>query len=194
MSRPSVFRRISSVRLSPASASGAGGAARFRAARFCVRAAAPGRFLLLFVLILVVRKHVRQEHQKQQDCACGDRDVCSGRMLDIIRNIAEIRDGEDRRADYVFIMYERTILGFVRVALGAEAYHGGIFLVRDNAHDAVRGDGALVQHERDRLSNLDGIGVDLFDIDQRAGVIRRLHGAGQDGKHLQSHDPRTDQQ
>ena len=115
-------------------------------------------------------------------------------MLDIIRNIAEIRDGEDRRADYVFIMYERTILGFVRVALGAEAYHGGIFLVRDNAHDAVRGDGALVQHERDRLSNLDGIGVDLFDIDQRAGVIRRLHGAGQDGKHLQSHDPRTDQQ
>ena len=90
-------------------------------------------------------------------------------------------------------MYERTILGFVRVALGAEADHGGIFLVRDNAHDAVRGDGALVQHERDRLSNLDGIGVDLFDIDQRAGVIRRLHAAGQDAHRPQTDQPHTHQ-
>ena len=78
----------------------------------------------------------------------------------------------------VFIMYEGAILGFVGVALGAEADHGGIFLVRDDAHDAVRGHSILVQHERDGLSICYGVGVNLFHINQRTGVIGRLHGAG----------------
>lgn len=91
-------------------------------------------------------------------------------------------------------MYERTILGFVGVALGAEADHGGVFLVRDDAHDAVRGHRVLVQHERDGLFFFYGVGVYLLYIDQRAGVIGRLHRAGQHGEYLQSHDPRANQQ
>ena len=156
---------------------------------------APGRlFLFALVLVFVVRKNVGDEHKQKQDSTGRDGNVHSGRVLDIIRNIAEIRDGEDRRADYIFIMYERTVFGLVGIALCAETDHGGVFLVRDDAHDAVRGHRVLVQHERDGLSFFYGVGVYLLYIDQRTGVIGRLHRAGQHGEYLQSNDSRANQQ
>ena len=91
-------------------------------------------------------------------------------------------------------MDKGTVLGVIRVALGTETNNGWVFLVLDDAHDPVGGDGVLVQHEGDGLPLGDGVGVDLFHINQRARVIRRLHGAGQHGEHLQSNDPRAHQQ
>ena len=155
----------------------------------------PGRlFLFALVLVFIVRKNVGYEYKQEQDSTGRDGDVHSGRVLDVICNIAEIRDGEDRRADHIFIMYEGTILGLVGVALGAEADHGGVFLVRDNTHNAVRGHGILVQHERDGLSFFYGVWVYLFYIDQRTGVIGRLHGTGQHSEHLQPDDPCTNKE
>ena len=87
-------------------------------------------------------------------------------MLDVVRHIAQIGDGEDRRADDILIMYKAAVLGVVGVALGAEADDGGVLLVRDDTHHAVGGDGVLVQHKGDGLPLLDGVGVDLLDIDQ----------------------------
>ena len=102
---------------------------------------------------------------QKQDSTGRDGNVHSGRVLDINRNIAEIRDGEDRRADYVFIMYERTILGFVGVALGAEADHGGVFLVRDDPRNPVGGNRVFIQHKSYDGAGVNIRGVDLLHID-----------------------------
>lgn len=51
-----------------------------------------------------------------------------------------------------------------------------------------------IQHERDGLSFFYGVGVYLLYIDQRTGVIGRLHRAGQHGEYLQSNDSRANQQ
>ena len=91
-------------------------------------------------------------------------------------------------------MYQPTVLSFVGIALGAEANHGGILLIRDDAHNAVGDHGVLVQHKGDGLPDLDGVGVYLFYIDQRTGVIGRFHGSGQHGEYLQAHDPCAHQQ
>ena len=107
-------------------------------------------------------------------------------MLNVICRIAQIGDAENRRADDIPIMDKSAILCFIGVALGAKTDHGGIFLVRHNTHNAVRGHGVFVQHKRDGLPLLNGVRVYLFYIDQRACVIRRLHGTGQHGEHLQS--------
>ena len=91
-------------------------------------------------------------------------------------------------------MYERAVLRFVRIALGAETNYGGILLIRDNADDAVRRDRLFIEHERDGLTGLNGKRVNLFDIDQRAGMVCRLHRAGEDGKDLQTENARARQQ
>ena len=115
-------------------------------------------------------------------------------MLDVICRIAQIWDGENRRTNDVFIMNKPSVFCFVCVALGAEADHGGVFLVGDNAHNAVRGHGVFIQHKRDGLPLLNGGRVYLFYIDQRACMIGWLHGAGQHGEHLQSGDSCAHQQ
>ena len=115
-------------------------------------------------------------------------------MLDVIRDIAQIWNGKDRRTDHIFIMHQPSVLGVVSVALCAEADHGGVLLVRDNADHAVGSNGVLIQHEGDGLAFLYRIRFYLFYIDQRTGVIRRLHRTGQYGEHLQSHDSRAHQQ
>ena len=114
-------------------------------------------------------------------------------MLDVVCDEAEVRDGEHRRADDVLIMHKTAVFGFVRVALRAEADDGGVLLVRHDADDAVRGDGVFIEHEGDDLSVPNGVRVHLFHIDQRAGVVRRLHGAGEHGVHLQTEEPCADE-
>ena len=115
-------------------------------------------------------------------------------MLDVACDIAEIRDREHRGADDVFIMDKAAVLGLVRIALRAEADDGGILLIRHNADNAVRGDGVFIEHERDDLSRLNGVRIHFFHIDQRTGVICRLHGAGEDREHLQAEDARSHKQ
>ena len=105
-------------------------------------------------------------------------------MLDIVRHIAQIWDGEHRPADHIFIVHQSAVLGIVGIALGAEADHRRILLVRDNAHHTVGRHSGLIHHEGDGLPLLDGIGVHLFDIDQGAGMVGRLHRAGQHHKYL----------
>ena len=90
-------------------------------------------------------------------------------------------------------MYERAVLGVVRVAFRAEADDRGILLIGNNAHDPVGRDGVFIQHEGDGLAGLDSVRVDLFDIDKRTGVICRLHRTGEYGEHLQADNPRPDQ-
>lgn len=87
-------------------------------------------------------------------------------MLNVFRKIPKIRDRKDRFTDHVFIMYERAVLRFVRIALGAETNYGCVLLIRDNADDAVRRDRLFIEHERDGLTGLNGKRVNLFDIDQ----------------------------
>ena len=86
-----------------------------------------------------------------------------------------IRDGEHRRADHVPVMDKPAVLGVVGVALGAEADDGGVLLIGNDAHNAVRRHGVFVQHKGDGLTLCYAEGVNLFDIDQRACVIRRLY-------------------
>ena len=115
-------------------------------------------------------------------------------MLDVVCDIAEEGDREHRRADDVFIMDKAAVLALVRVALGAEADDGGVLLIRHDADNAVRGDGVFIEHEGDDLPGLNGVRVRLFHIDQRTGVICRLHGAGEDREHLQAEDARSHKQ
>ena len=91
-------------------------------------------------------------------------------------------------------MHQAAVLAVVRIALGAEADDRRILLVRDDLHHAVSGDGVLIEHKGDDLARLNGERIDFFHIDQRACVIGRLHGAGEHGEHLQTHQPRADQQ
>ena len=115
-------------------------------------------------------------------------------MLDIVGHIAQAGDGEHRRADHVLIVDQAAVLRLVGVALGAEADHRGILLIRHHCCHPVGGHGILVQHEGDDRARLDIRRVDLLHIDQRAGVIGGLHGAGQHGEHLHAQQPRSGQQ
>ena len=115
-------------------------------------------------------------------------------MLYVIGYIAKVGNRENRGSDDVLIMDQGTVLGLVGVALGAEADYGRVLFVRDNAHDPVGGDGIFVQHEGNGLALFYGIGVHLPDVDQRTGVVSRLHGAGEDGINPQAEDPRAHQQ
>ena len=53
------------------------------------------------------------------------------------------------------------------------------------------GNGVFVQHKGDGLPLLYGVGVYLFYIDQRSGVIGGLHRARQHREHLQPDDARA---
>ena len=148
-------------------------------------------FLFALVFVILVRKNIGDEHKQQKHSTGRDGNVHSGRVLDIIGNIAKIRNREDGRANYIFIMYKRTVLRFVGIALCAEADHRGVFFVRHNAHDPVGGNGVFVQHEGDGLPLFYGVGVCFLYIDQRSGVIGGLHRAGQHREHLQPDDARA---
>ena len=64
-----------------------------------------------------------------------------------------------------------------------------MLVFRIDGDHAVRDDiQVLIEYERDRVADLHVLGRTGLDIDQRAGVIRRLHAAGQD-----AHRPQTDQ-
>ena len=86
-------------------------------------------------------------------------------------------------------MHQPAILGLVRVALGAEAYHARVLFIRHYADYAVGRDGVFVEHEGYRLTLFYGVWVYLFNINQGTGVVCRLHGAGQHGEYLQPDDP-----
>ena len=115
-------------------------------------------------------------------------------MLDVVGDVAQIRDREHRRADDVFIVDKGAVFRVVRVAFCAEAEGGRIVFIGDDTDDAVRRHGIFVEHERDDLAGFDFDGIDLFDVNQRAGVIGRFHRAGQHGEHPEAYDAGADQQ
>ena len=137
---------------------------------------------------------LRHKGQQQEDRAGGYRDVHSGRLLDIVRKVPELRDGEHGDAYDIFIVYEHTVLGGVRVALGAKADDGGVGLVLYDAGDTVGRHGVLIDHEAYHVALLQGEGVGLLDVYYRACMIGRLHRAGEHGVHPQAEKPDANEQ
>ena len=101
-----------------------------------------------------------------------------------MRNIAQIRDGEHRAADEVLEIDRCAVGRVVRVSLRVEML---VFRI-DGDHAVCDDIQVLIEHKGDRVTDLHVLGRTGLDIDQRAGVIRRLHAAGQD-----AHRPQTDQ-
>ena len=115
-------------------------------------------------------------------------------MLDIIGKITKFWNRKNGGAHNVFIVDQAAILIGIGVPLGAVADDGRVLLIGDNAHDPVGSDGILIQHEGDDRALTELGGIHLFHIDQGAGMIGWLHGAGKNRKHLQAHQPGPHQQ
>ena len=101
-----------------------------------------------------------------------------------MRDITQVRDGEHRAADEVLEIDRCAVGRVIRVSLRVEML---VFRI-DGDHAVCDNIQVLIEHKGDRVADLHVLGRTGLDIDQRAGVIRRLHAAGQD-----AHRPQTDQ-
>lgn len=98
-------------------------------------------------------------------------------------DIAKIRNGENWRAEHVFVVDESGVWGGVGVALGAEAENSGVFFVNFDADDAVGDDGFVVVGDvRDDVTDLERFVVGRLDVNHGADGVIWLHGAGHDGE------------
>ena len=98
-------------------------------------------------------------------------------------DIAKIRNGDDGRAEHVFVVDESGVWGGVGVALGAEAENSGVFFVNFDADDAVGDDGFVVVGDvRDDVTDLERFVIGRLDVNHGADGIIWLHGARHDGE------------
>lgn len=144
---------------------------------------------LALALFAAVIQQVGQKHQQHQHHGKADGKIQPRRVLHEVGEIPQIGDGKHRLANDVFIMHGRTVRGVVGVPLGAEAEDGAVLLVGQDLNDPVGGHGILIEHEGDGIPHPEVLRVHALDIEQGAGVISRLHGAGKNDICIQPHQP-----
>lgn len=84
-----------------------------------------------------------------------------------MRKITEVREGNNWRAEDVFVMDKVGIGGRVGVALSFESESVGILSIPFDADDAVGDDGFLVVSDiRNDVTNFEGFIVDWLDVDK----------------------------
>ena len=146
--------------------------------RLATPVAALGRcFLLVF-------QRIRIEHERDHQYAKEYRHINSRRRLDVIGNIAHLRYGKHNFADDIAGADQRCIRLVVGVALGAVAHDGRIAVIRNNFHNAVRGDHIGGHAERNYIVHAQVLCIHAPYIDQRTGGIGRFHGSTQHAVYL----------
>ena len=101
--------------------------------------------------------------------------------MDVIGEIAEKRDHDDRGAEDVFIMNESCIGGGVSVALGFETPDVRIGRVDFDIDDAMGDDGFVAIGDiGDDVANVQRLIIDWADVNHRADGKFRFHGSGHD--------------
>ena len=100
-----------------------------------------------------------------------------------MRDVTKIRNGENWRAEDVFVVDEFGVGGGVGVALSFETENFGVFFVGFDSDDAVGDDGVVVVCDvGDDVADFESLIVRGFNVNHGADGIIWLHGAGHDGE------------
>ena len=104
-------------------------------------------------------------------------------------DVTKIRNGENWRAEDVFVVDEFGVGGGVGVALGFETENFGVFFVCFDGDDAVGDDGVVaVCDVRDDVADFERFIVRGFNVDHGANGVFWFHGAGHDCEGFEAED------
>ena len=143
----------------------------------------------IFFVFLIRFKEIGEKSEDQQDCAGGDCDIQAGRMLNVVGDIAEVRDSKDGSPDQVFEVDGSAICRFIGIAFGVKVLILGI-----DIDDTVGWRHIVRQNVRYNIADFYLRRVDIFYIDEWADGIFGLHGAWDDGEDLNVEKSDTDEQ